>query len=261
MPATRSGDGTERAIPAYPISSVDNALRLLEMFREHPSVRLKDACLYLGVAHSTAHRLLAMLVLHGFVVHDEHLRTYKPGPMLIDIGLAVVQKLDIRAQARPVLEALAQDFRETVHLLALEGTNVRYLDAVESERALRVASRMGSVLPAHCASGGKVLLAEMSNEDLAKLYSSPDSLRQLTDRSISSISQLIVTLEEVRRVGYATNYEETEEGVGSVAIALRDQRGRALASVAVAVPVSRLSQSRRREIARSLIREAERFSI
>jgi DNA-binding IclR family transcriptional regulator len=230
------------------------------MFKEHKSVRLKDACLYLGVAHSTAHRLLAMLVHHDFVIHDTHSRTYKPGPMLIDIGLAVVQKLDIRAQARPVLEVLAQEFGETVHLLTLEGTNVRYLDAVESKRALRVAPRTGSALPAHCASGGKVLLAEMSNEDLAELYSSPDSLPQLTDRSINSLPQLIATLDEVRRAGYATNYEETEEGVGSVAIALRDQRGRALASVAVAVPISRLTQSRRREIARSLIREADQFT-
>jgi DNA-binding IclR family transcriptional regulator len=239
---------------------VDNALRLLEMFREHKSVRVKDACLYLGVAHSTAHRLLAMLVHHDFVVHDTHSRTYRPGPMLIDIGLAVVQKLGIREQARPMLEALSREFSETVHLLTLEGTNVRYLDAVESERALRVAPRTGHLLPAHCASGGKVLLAEMSNDDLAELYSAPDSLRQLTDRSISSLPQLIAALDEARRAGYAMNFEETEEGVGSVAIALHDQHGRTLASVAVAVPISRFSQSRRHEIAQSLIREAATFT-
>jgi DNA-binding IclR family transcriptional regulator len=230
------------------------------MFREHKSVRLKDACLYLGVAHSTAHRLLAMLIHHNFVVHDAHSRTYRPGPMLIDIGLAVVQKLDIRTQARPMVEALSQEFRETVHLLTLEGTNVRYLDHAESERALRVAPRTGSVLPAHCASGGKVLLAEMSNEALAELYSSPDSLQRLTDRSIGSFPQLIAALDEVRRAGYAMNFEETEEGVGSVAIALRDQQGRPLASVAVAVPISRFPQSRRQDIAQSLIREASKFT-
>ena len=53
--------------PAYPIASVNNALRLLLLFRGQPRVRLSEASEHLGVAHSTAHRLLAMLAYHGFV--------------------------------------------------------------------------------------------------------------------------------------------------------------------------------------------------
>src|SRR5882762_3990405 len=58
-----SEDGAQ---PAYPIASVDNALRLIRLFDDRDSLRLTDACSYLGVAHSTAHRLLAMLIYHGF---------------------------------------------------------------------------------------------------------------------------------------------------------------------------------------------------
>jgi IclR family acetate operon transcriptional repressor len=251
--------GRSLGTPAYPISSVDNALRLLQLFRERDSVRLTEACTYLDVAHSTAHRLLAMLVHHGFVQQDVRTRAYRPGPTLIEIGLAVVQKMDVRTQARPILEELAARFEETVHLVVLEGTQVRYVDAVESTRALRVAPRMGSLLPAHCTSAGKALLADLPDPLLRKMYADPVTLAPQTDRSLSTLSQLVAALEEIRASGYATNFEETEEGVGSVAIALRGPSGDAVAAVAVAVPISRLNQAARREISLALLDIAPRF--
>jgi DNA-binding IclR family transcriptional regulator len=255
---TDSADAASKS-PTYPISSVDNALRLLLLFRERDAVRLTEACAYLGVAHSTAHRLLAMLVHHGFVRQDERTRAYRPGPMLIEIGLAVVQKMDVRTQARPFLEEIAATFEETIHLVTLEGTNVRYIDAVESTRALRVAPRTGSVLPAHCTSAGKALLAELADDAVQRLYAAPGALTQMTDLSLSTMAQLTGALAEVRANGYATNYEESEEDVGSVAIALRDQHGDAVAAMAVAVPTTRLNQNARRQIAAALTEMAPRF--
>ncbi|QKJ89224.1 IclR family transcriptional regulator [Paramixta manurensis] len=229
---------SEGGSPSYPISSVDNALRLLLLFREQQSMRLTDACNYLGVAHSTAHRLLAMLIHRGFVRQDAT-RAYRPGPMLVDIGLAVVQKMDVRTQARPFLETLATRFGETVHLVTLEGSQVRYLDSVESDRTLRVIARTGQVLPAHCTSAGKALLGEFSPEQVRALYAD-EALTIKTTRSIKSFAALENALDDVRHQGYATNYEESEEGVGSVAIALVNAADRPVASIAVAVPVTRL---------------------
>jgi IclR family acetate operon transcriptional repressor len=246
-------DTDDSKAPAYPISSVDNALRLLQLFREQDSVRLTEACAYLNVAHSTAHRLLAMLVHHGFVRQDTRSRAYRPGPTLIEIGLAVVQKMDIRSQARPLLERLNDRFDETVHLVMLEGTEVRYMDAVESTRALRVAPRTGSLLPAHCTSAGKALLAELTDDEVRKLYADPAALTRQTDRSFASVAQLVAALEEIRVNGFATNFEESEEGVGSVAIVIRDPAGDAVAAVAVAVPTNRLTQAVRRDIATTLL--------
>lgn len=253
-PATESAQ-TGSSQPSYPISSVDNALRLLQLFREQQSVRLTDACAYLEVAHSTAHRLLAMLVHHGFVRQDPTTRAYRPGPTLIEIGLAVVQKMDIRLQVRPILERLSNEFEETVHLVSLEGNRVRYLDAVESERTLRVVARTGNVLPAHCTSAGKALLAQLTPSQLRELYPETRLVTQ-TAQSLASLRALTSALDEVRENGYATNYEESEEGVGSVAIALIDHTGRAVAAIAVAVPVSRLGSKVRTHLVRAL-REAQ----
>jgi DNA-binding IclR family transcriptional regulator len=161
--------------------------------------------------------------------------------------------MDIRSQVRPLLERLNERFDETCHLVMREGTQVRYMDAVESTRALRVAPRTGSLLPAHCTSAGKALLAEMTDDEVRALYADPAALTRQTDRSFSTMSQLIAALDEIRMNGYATNFEESEEGVGSVAIALRDSSGEAVAAVAVAVPTNRLNQTVRREIATTLL--------
>jgi len=247
--------------PGYPISSVDNALRLLRLFSERESVRLTEACAYLGVAHSTAHRLLAMLVHHGYVRQDAKSRAYAAGPALLEIGLAVVQKLDVRTRARPLLVKMAETFDETVHLAALEGDQARFLDAVEGTRAVRVAPRTGSLLPAHCTSAGKALLAELDTDELARVYADPAALTRKTDRSLATLGQLAAALEEVRASGYATNFEESEEGVGSVAVPLRDGTGHAVAAIAVAVPTQRLSQGRRREIAAALLETTRDFRL
>ena len=249
-----SEDGAE---PAYPIASVDNALRLLRLFNERDSLRLTDACNFLGVAHSTAHRLLAMLIYHGFVQQDPQSRTYRPGPTLLEIGLAVIERSDVRVKARPLLVELAELFNETAHLMVLEGTRVRYLDAVESGRALRVVPRTGAQLPANCTSGGKALLAVLPDARIMSLFGQSDSLAVQTDRSVSSLPALMAAIEDVRAKGYATNYEESEEGVGSVAVALRDVNDTAVAAVAVAVPTARFSGERRREIASVLVERAK----
>lgn len=257
MPPT---SGHDRQQSSYPITSVDNALRLLELFQEVESVRLTDACSYLNVAHSTAHRLLAMLVQHGFVRQNSRTRAYEPGPTLVEIGLAVVQKMDLRTRARPVLETLSAKFRETVHLVVLEGNEVRYVDAVEGQRVLRVAPRTGSLLPAHCTSVGKVLLADLTQEELRQLYPESEPLATQTASSISTLAELTVILDKVRADGYATNEEESEEGVGSVAVALRDGQGTALGAIAVAAPVSRLNAEVQASIVAGLHHAAEEFA-
>jgi IclR family transcriptional regulator, acetate operon repressor len=226
--------------PAYPIASVDNALRLLMLFRERTRVRLSDASEHLGVAHSTAHRLLAMLAYHGFVRQEPDSRAYVAGPALVEIGLSAVRRMDIRLHARPVLEDLAATFAETAHLTILEGAMVRYLDAVESSRALRVAARTGTALPANCTASGKAMLAALPDSQVAELFDTPGKLPTLTKRSVASLTRLQTELREVRERGYALNNEESEDGVASVAAAVLGRRDAPIAALAVSAPVTRL---------------------
>lgn len=233
-PAPSYGD-----VPQYPIESVDNALRVLLLLGEQPRLRLTDVSRYLGVASSTAHRLLAMLQYRGFVQQDAATRTYGPGPTLDGLAFSVLRRLDVRTRARPVLERLNAQTGETIHLGRLEGTDVHFIDSLDSVRALRVAGRLGRSMPAHCTSTGKALLAELRDDELLQLYPEQE-LVQLTQNSIGTRAALMTTLTEVRARGYARSQEEAEEGVTSVAVALHSTRSPRLA-INASVPVSRMS--------------------
>lgn len=233
--------------PQYPVESVDNALKLLWLLSVQPSLRLTDASQYLGVASSTAHRLLAMLQYRGFVRQDLATRAYVAGPTLDRLAFSLLRRLDIRGQARPVLERLNELSGETVHLGVLEdGAQVRFLDSLESPSAVRVASRAGRSMPAHCTSTGKAMLAGLSDEQLLALYPQEELLR-LTPRSVGTRSELFRELDAVRKRGYAVSNEESEDGVCSVAVAVVGAP--TPVAVNISVPVSRMNARRRKELA------------
>ncbi len=127
--------------PSYPIESVDNALKLLHMLRKRSHIRVSEASSSIGVARSTAHRLLAMLQHHGFVRQDPFSRAYVAGPALLDFGRAILRDRDIRTHARPFLERLSRETGETVHLIALQGREVLGLRREHEGRAGRESYR------------------------------------------------------------------------------------------------------------------------
>lgn len=241
--------------PTYPIESVDNALKLLHMLRDRSHLRVSEASSAIGVARSTAHRLLAMLRHHGFVRQDPLSRAYVAGPAFLDFGLASLRDRDIRAEARPFLETLSRETGETVHLITLQGRDVLFLDCVESARTVRVGNRTGLVLPAHCTSAGKALLAALPPERLKALYPK-DGLHGLTRRSIRTRARLERELRLVRERGYATNFGETEEDIGSVGVLIQDRQRIARAALSVAAPTSRLTAKTIATMAKAALRTA-----
>jgi DNA-binding IclR family transcriptional regulator len=220
-------------------SSVDNALRLLTLIGERRVLRVAEASEALGVARSTAHRLLSSLRRHGYVTQDRPNGVYRPGPALNEVGLAAIGGLDIRRVARPVMEELRERTDETISLSVLEGRDIRFVDCLESTRTVRVGTRTGVVLPASCTAGGKSLLAALSPTELERRYSGRD-LPARTAASVADFGDLLRELAEVRRVGYALNMEEGESGVCAVGAAVRDLAGFPLAAIAIVIPASRM---------------------
>jgi len=245
-------------VPQYPIESVDNALKVLLLLGERSSLRLTEVSQYLGVASSTAHRLLAMLQYRGFVQQDPKSRIYLPGTALTGVAFAILQRFDFRSAVRPFLEQLNADTRETVHLGMLVGATVHFIDAIESPQAVRVVSRLGRAMPASSTSTGKALLAGLPNDEVETLY--PDEhIDGLTDKSIRTRNELLRELATVRRRGYATSSEESEVGVTSVAVALATSNGPRLA-INVALPASRMTKDAEKRIGKTLIEIATRAS-
>lgn len=237
--------------PQYPIESVDNALKLLLLLGERSELRMTEVSEFLGVATSTAHRLLAMLQYRGFVVQDPRTKMYGPGTALTGVASAILQRFDFRQVLRPYLERLNADLRETVHLVQLDGTTVRFIDAIESPQAVRVASRLGRSMPASSSSSGKAMLAQLSMEELQTLYPQQE-LEGLTERSIRTRDALEAELEKIRRRGYAVSVEESEYGVTALAAAFPRQNSHPPLVFNVSVPSSRVSAATKRAIGAQL---------
>lgn len=228
-----------RQVPRYPIEAVDNALQLIELLRDHGSVRLKDAAAELGVSPSTVHRLLAMLVYRGFAERARG-RGYVPGPAL-GAGPAGQGRVgELRALAQPLLEELAATVRETVNLMVRVGGEVRFLSTVEGPRVLRVGDRQGAVLPAHRASAGKVMLSGLDPEELERLYRGPSA--SAVSLSETDYAALVRELGIVAERGFAANFEGTEEGVSALGMAVSNAAGEVVCGISVAIPQSRFRQ-------------------
>ncbi len=238
--------------PTYMLESVDNALLLLQLLRDAGAIRLKDAAAELGTAPSTAHRLLAMLVYRGFAVQDEK-RMYHPGPALGVGPASQGWTRDFTDLCRPHMEALAALADETVNLVIRVGSQARFLWTAEAASILRVGDRRGQVLPAELTAGGRILLAELPRAVLEQLYLRPADEPHIshgpspayeTDRrmAIGEFEEFAHELEAARKLGFAVNVEQTEEGVAALGVVIRNGRGAAVGALTVAVPVTRYRQ-------------------
>jgi DNA-binding IclR family transcriptional regulator len=232
-------EAADSLAPQYPIESVDNALKLLLLLGERPQIRLSEATRYLGVASSTAHRLLAMLTYRGFVRQDPVSKAYLPGPALTGVAFAIFGRIDIQRSAAAVMRGLSEELRETIHIGMLDGADVRFVAAVEGPAAVRVASRLGRTMPAHCTSTGKVMLAELPEAELRQLLSD-EELERITPHSIGSRTKLEAELGRTRERGYAVNREESEEGVASVAVPIPTRAPGLRLALNAAAPQNRL---------------------
>lgn len=245
--------------PQYPIESVDNALRLILLLGEQSEVRLTDASEYLQVASSTAHRLLSMLQYRGFVRQDPSSKAYQPGSALTGVAFAVYARMDIPRTAAPILRQLSDTLQETVHIGTLDGRMVRFIAALESPSAVRVVSRLGKTMPAHCTSTGKAMLAGLSDEELHNLYPDPN-LEQLTQHSVSTLTELCTQLAEVRKNGFSTSREESEEGVASVAVPIPTRGPEMRLALNASAPSYRLRPSHIRKVGGTLTEAARELA-
>ncbi len=220
----------------YRVVSVDRALRLLELVIAQEAVTVSSAAEHLGVAPSTAHRLLTTMAQRGFVEQAPR-RQYRAGIRLAGTVVPAGGIAPLRRLLRPHLNVLYEALQETVHLTVLVGAETQFVDGIESSQTLRVGMRIGSRIPAYCTSGGKAVLAELDDAELNALHS--DGLRPWPSARIRSLAQLRAELHQVRQQHFAVNRGESEVGLTAIGVSLGAVPGFPTAAISVAVPEAR----------------------
>jgi DNA-binding IclR family transcriptional regulator len=207
------------------------------------ALTLAEATAASGLPKPTVHRLLATLEDAGLVMRDSEARRIAPGPRLARLALSALLNGASRAPRHAVLASLARDVGETVNLTMLDGSQVVYLDRVETQWPLRVSLQPGSRVPLHCTASGKLLLALQPQARRRALVDAL-ALERYTDRTITTREGLLRALDRIRRDGHATDDEEYIAGLVCVAVPVAAAGRRAAACVAVHAPVARMPLER-----------------
>ncbi len=244
----------------YQVQVLDRAVLILEaLAAAEADLSLFELSERLDLHKSTIHRLLMVLERHHLVEKSAQTGRYGLGLKLFELGAKAIARLGIAERAHPHLKRLAGEAGETAHLCILDEGEVLYLEKVESAQTVRVPSSTGQRNPAHCTAVGKALIAYLSDEELEALVRAK-GLRPRTRNTITSLADLRRELKGVRERGYAIDDEEIDEGLRCVGAPVRDHGGRVLASISIAGPAFRLTQTKLPGLASLVVRTANELS-
>jgi DNA-binding IclR family transcriptional regulator len=239
---------------AYTVKSLVKALNILNVLAEEdPPHTLTHLSRRLHLHVSTVHRLLVNLVRHGLVEEDPVSGGYQLSYRVLRMGLRVLDRLDFRRVAQPLLLDLNLRTKETVHLAILQEARAISIEKFGSPQPVGLDARLGGVMPLHCTGVGKTLLAYQGEERLNQIAQSPGFAR-MTSHTLTTLPQLRRELQRIREQGYALDQEEAVEGLRCVAGPMFNHTGQIVAAFSVAGPATRLTPARIPEIA-ELVRE------
>jgi DNA-binding IclR family transcriptional regulator len=186
----------------------------------------------LSMNKSTVYRFLATLESLGYVVQDQDSGRYALGSRVVWLASKFLERLDIRTIARPLLEQLVEETRETVHLAILDDFEVVYIDKVDGHQPVKMASRVGNRMSAHSTGLGKALLAQ-EDEHRWPVYVYAKGLPAFTPNTITNPEELYDHLRAIRQRDFAIDDCENEDGIRCVAVPVRDHTGKTIAALSI----------------------------
>jgi DNA-binding IclR family transcriptional regulator len=220
-------------MPQLAVKSADRALDIFELLAAEPGgLTISEISDRLGFARSSTHGLVHTLLDRDYVSAADGGR-FHLGVRLIQLGLNVADRLELRAVAHAHLEQLVESTQDTALLVVPSDGDLLYVDKVISDaRDVRTDPRMSMNRPLHCSSLGKALLAA-HEDDFVLSTIGERGLPAATDFSITDPDQLLADLAETRRRGYSTDRQEAVLGVWCVGAPVRDHTGRVAAAISV----------------------------
>lgn len=222
------------------VSSLENALTLLDSYTmDLPEIKISEAAEKMGIAKSTAHRLLTTLESEGFVTKDIKSNHYILGGSILSLSSVMISNNKICQAAIPVLEDLVELSGESAHVAKLEKNRVVYLYKIDCQHSVRLLSHHGKENPAYCTSSGQAVLAFQPEDAIDAVIK--EELHPYTNHTITSPEKLKQALHKIKESNYAVSAEELHDGVTSIGAPIRNRNGKVIASVNIAGPVQRIN--------------------
>lgn len=250
--------GTDRD---YTIQSLHHALKVLETFLEPGRIHqgVTDISDSLGLNKSRVFRILNTLKQHGLVQQDPGTKQYRLGLQLMTFGAAASGQLGIVEIADPILDRLAEQSGETVHLGVIEDDEAVCIAKRESKHSVRLYAEVGKRAPLNAGGVPKVLLAHLPPDERSRIIHQ-NSLPRFTDQTVTDPDQLEEVLAQIRRDGYTVAINDLEPATHSIAAPIYDHSGQVVAGVSIAGPSHRFSPEKIRRFSQLVCDAAGQIS-
>jgi DNA-binding IclR family transcriptional regulator len=220
----------------YLMEKVGSLLNLFSFAQ--PEWGVREAAEALGLPKSTMGDLLLSLTEQGILDRTSTGR-YRLGWRLFELSQVLLEHTAFCIEARRAMRELVERGGETTHLAVLDGTQVLFVEKLQATPTVEILlSRVGARLSAHEVGVGKVLLAFQAPYRLPTLLDELP-LTARTPHTITSRERLLQELEQVRKLGYAYDHEETAQGLCCVAAPIYDLDGQVPAAISLCIPAAR----------------------
>jgi IclR family transcriptional regulator, pca regulon regulatory protein len=241
------------------VRSLERGITLLLAFdAEHPEPTVAELASLTGFSRPAVRRLLLTLERMGYVRGSGG--RWSLTPRVLTIGQHYTESHALIELSQPHLLALAEQTHESASLATLDRDEVVYVARVPVRRIMSINVSVGTRVPAHATSMGRVLLAWAPPDQLeAVLGGRP--LRAVTPQTVTDRAELDALLAEVRGQGFSIVAEELEPGLLSASAPVRDRSGAVVGALASSTSTGRSSPEQlRADVVPLLVQTADRIS-
>ena len=215
----------------YHSSTIQRALDILNLFKVHTTLSFAEIQEILGFNKSTLFRVLSTLQANKYLRKNKQ-GQFQLGLNVFILGNSVSREHQLKNVVSPYLERITQHLDLTVHLGILDGTDVIIIGKAEPNKRIRMVSRIGGSVPAHCTGQGKTLLAFSPKETVEKIINI-QGLPRFTPHTICTADALFEELGAIRTRGYAIDNSEHERHIRCVAVPILDEAGKIEAALSI----------------------------
>ncbi len=244
FPSSKESQRMDKKESGVSVSAVKRTMAVLELLSDGSSYSVTEIASTIGFHKSTVYRFLTTLASLGYVSQDPQSERYTLTDKLITSLLAHPLKPTLIHASGAIMDDLAKETEETIHLALLDGDHLTYIHKIESTRTLRVAvmsSSIGSEAPLYCTSLGKVMLA-WHTEDFINSYLKKTKLTPHTKNTITTEERFLAELVSIREKGFGLDDEEHEEGVTCIGAPVFNREGNAVAAISISAPSVRMDE-------------------
>jgi DNA-binding IclR family transcriptional regulator len=240
----------------YYIEVLGKTLDILDVFghSDRRRLSLQEISVVTKLSKNTVFRILYTLAEHGYIVKENH--SYGLGPKFAGLSDVRLQRRDLLSVAGSYLDALLDQFGETVNVGVLDNTSIRYVDVRESRARIRLAERVGGSDPLHSTALGKAHLAYLPPDEVRTLMKQAGMAKH-TPQTLTTLSSLTADLETVRQLGYAVDREESMMGAFCVGVPVLSSQGLPIAAISISGPTIRFGESKLPSASQALLKSAK----